>query len=663
MKQLLWLCLLSSAHTPPATGQGLQIDDIKPINLGASSVYQSFTQQYGASKNWKSAWKQNSKEVCSKASGSLCASNSNNELSESYFKLLMAASPATFNNRDPSYTGGVDVVKPPKDQHPCNACVGFAAISAAETALAVVLQKSARNISLSVQDLQFCSSGAPRSCRTGWELEPALKELQNRWEVLTDYCLPYAPDVRVEKARADLCRKQCSNADPDASKGQFSYVPITELWHAQRLIRDFGNVVTPFHLTKEFRDFFGNPANKNKVYKPGPNTHFEEGHAVVLVGYNNEEEYWVVKNSWGPDWADGGFFKVAYGTSGILDGSKAFGVTWEPASPSRAPIVGDIDAANPACKIYVAGKGDYISKVAKMFNVELEALLLDNQQVILDLDEPLEGKRLRLCKPANTTLNFPQNSTKSTACVASKQAFILKHGMTEFQYRDEYTRAEKQNMRVATVSGYGMNGKPYYAALFVGKLPANRRHVWGQSKKAHIEFRVDVDWEDLCPSWVNTFTINDTDYYNSMWEKPAIGCPDDNIVALEVVGEKAFQDDYDNNTKEGFQPFWVSGYGSKDPKFATIWKKRYREPYKDVRMVITRGAGLQQQINYHLTRGWQPVLINGNGINNTSWYGAIFSPVGDGARNTFRYGMTESEYQNHKDQQTCAGYTPVHISA
>lgn len=36
-----------------------------------------------------------------------------------------------------------------------------------------------------------------------------------------------------------------------------------------------------------------------------------------------------------------------------------------------------------------------------MFNVELEALLLDNQQVILDLDEPLEGKRLRLCKPAS----------------------------------------------------------------------------------------------------------------------------------------------------------------------------------------------------------------------------------------------------------------------
>eukprot|EP00877_Chromochloris_zofingiensis_P004388 jgi/Chrzof1/13950/Cz08g19040.t1 len=392
-------------HLLLAAGQGLQIDDIKSTNLGASSVYQSFKKQYGDSKAWKYAWKMSPKEACSKSSGSLCSSNSN-ELSESYFKLLMATSPAIFSNRDPSYTGGVDVVKPPKDQKPCKACVGFAAISAAETAVAVVLAKSARNISLSVQDLQFCSSGAPGTCGTGWELEPALKELRNR-EILSDYCLPYAPDVRQQKSRDDLCQTQCSKSDPDASKGRFSYTPITDQWHAQRHIRDFGNVLTPFYLSKGFRDFFNNPANKNKVYKPGPNTQFEEGHAVVLVGYNNDEEYWVVKNTWGPDWADGGFCKVAYGASGILVGIKAFGVMWEPASLSRTKISVDVDATNPACKIYVAQKGDYISKVAKIANIELEALLLDNQQVILDLDEPLEGKRLRLCNvPASKYIHL-----------------------------------------------------------------------------------------------------------------------------------------------------------------------------------------------------------------------------------------------------------------
>lgn len=30
----------------------------------------------------------------------------------------------------------------------------------------------------------------------------------------------------------------------------------------------------------------------------------------VQVGYNNSGGYWLAKNSWGPDWADDGLFRV-----------------------------------------------------------------------------------------------------------------------------------------------------------------------------------------------------------------------------------------------------------------------------------------------------------------------------------------------------------------
>ena len=34
-------------------------------------------------------------------------------------------------------------------------------------------------------------------------------------------------------------------------------------------------------------------------------------HAVALIGYNNDEGYWIAKNSWGPRFGMNGFFLVS----------------------------------------------------------------------------------------------------------------------------------------------------------------------------------------------------------------------------------------------------------------------------------------------------------------------------------------------------------------
>jgi len=42
-------------------------------------------------------------------------------------------------------------------------------------------------------------------------------------------------------------------------------------------------------------------------------------HALLVVGFNDDERYWIVKNSWGPGWGAGGFGRVSY-DDGLLEG-------------------------------------------------------------------------------------------------------------------------------------------------------------------------------------------------------------------------------------------------------------------------------------------------------------------------------------------------------
>ena len=61
-------------------------------------------------------------------------------------------------------------------------------------------------------------------------------------------------------------------------------------------------------------DSFESPdvAKTGIVPMPGPNESVLGGHAVVLVGYDDKTQMFIVRNSWGTKWGQNGYFMMPY---------------------------------------------------------------------------------------------------------------------------------------------------------------------------------------------------------------------------------------------------------------------------------------------------------------------------------------------------------------
>ena len=128
----------------------------------------------------------------------------------------------------------------------------------------------------------------------------------------------------------------------------------------------------------------------------GSGAKFVEAHAVQVIGYNNEQEYWLAKNSWGTGFADGGYFKVAFGAAGVCD--EARGLIFTPFNPLPPPVDRVQPAqSKPGCYAYRATSWDYVSQVATVFRLAPRNVLLDNVNVIPDPAMLLGGLTLVLC--------------------------------------------------------------------------------------------------------------------------------------------------------------------------------------------------------------------------------------------------------------------------
>ena len=203
----------------------------------------------------------------------------------------------------PAASGRADLrssgyVTPIRDQGKCGACVAFGTIAAVEATYKMQEKDAHTDIDLSEADLFFCSDSFA-SCGRGWTIEPALTAMQTRGTV-DEEVYPYEG---MEQA--------CMISDSRPQVTQITdYEALNSIEEMEAWLDEKGALVASFHV---YEDFY--------LYSKGIYSYvkgeFLGGHAIAIVGYDSTQEFWICKNSWGDDWGESGFFRIAYGQCGI----------------------------------------------------------------------------------------------------------------------------------------------------------------------------------------------------------------------------------------------------------------------------------------------------------------------------------------------------------
>jgi Papain family cysteine protease len=83
-------------------------------------------------------------------------------------------------------------------------------------------------------------------------------------------------------------------------------------------LASIGPMVACMDVYEDFRNWGG-----GRVYHYDGTSAYAGGHCLLVIGYDDDNACWIVKNSWSPSWGDGGFASIGYGECGI-DGDSPF---------------------------------------------------------------------------------------------------------------------------------------------------------------------------------------------------------------------------------------------------------------------------------------------------------------------------------------------------
>lgn len=226
----------------------------------------------------------------------------------------------TFSSTASSAPSSVDwrtknAVTSVKDQGQCGSCWSFSATGAIEGAWAI---SKGQLVDLSEQELVDCATGfayGSHGCQGGI-MDGAFKFVIEHGQCpLSSY--PYtAKDGTCKSCSALAHISSCSDVRPNdqvSLKGAVAQQPVAVAISADSRI---------------FQSYSGGVITSSACYT-------SLNHGVLVVGYGTENgiDYWLVKNSWGPNWGtENGYVKIQKSSS--TNDPGVCGISQQPSFPT-----------------------------------------------------------------------------------------------------------------------------------------------------------------------------------------------------------------------------------------------------------------------------------------------------------------------------------------
>ncbi|XP_061377341.1 uncharacterized protein LOC133319187 [Danaus plexippus] len=187
------------------------------------------------------------------------------------------------------------VVSSVKNQRHCGSCWAFSAAANVESIHAI---KTGKLIDVSEQQLLDCDKN-DSGCSGGLPWNAMRYFVANGAMSLKSY--PYV-------AKEGKCRYDSSKVE----------IRLKEYKHLEKLsedqIKEHLYNIGPLSIAITS---LGLAWYTGGILIEGCHVSYTINHAVLLVGYGTENgvDYWIVKNSWSPDWGENGYFKMKRGVN------------------------------------------------------------------------------------------------------------------------------------------------------------------------------------------------------------------------------------------------------------------------------------------------------------------------------------------------------------